>query len=241
MRAEPGLSKRASLERLKAAGLELATVFDVGVAKGTPELYGVFDGVRYVLVEPLEESRPFMDAIVAQHPGSIAIHAAAGRQIGEASFVVSPNLSGSSFILNPKHGQKRTVPVVTLDEVAAVHGLAGPYLLKLDVQGFELEVLAGAEQVLGQTAAVIAEVSLWGDRKGVGMTQFLPLVSWLHERGLVLYDIAAIIRRDFDDAITEMDLVFVPAASPLRANANYKGPEQFAASMARRRSSFGLD
>jgi len=241
LRAEPGLSKRASLERLKTAGLELATVFDVGVAKGTPELYGIFEGVRYVLVEPLEESRRFMEAIVADHPGSLAIHAAAGREAGEASFVVSPNLSGSSFILNPKHGRRRTVPMVTLDGVAAEHDLSGPYLVKLDVQGYELAALAGAEQVLGQTAALIAEVSLWGDRKGVGMTQFLPLVAWLQERGLVLYDIAAIIRRDLDDAITEMDLVFVPASSPLRANVSYKGPEQFAASTARRRGGFGLD
>ena len=240
MISEPGLSKAASLGRLKQAGLKPATVFDVGVAHGTPDLYGVFEDVRYALVEPLEESLPFMNKLVNAHPGSVAVQAAAGPAPGEATFVVSPNLSGSSFILNPKNGAQRTVPVVTLDQVAADHGLPGPYLLKLDVQGYELEALAGAERVLGETCALIAEVSLWGDVKGKGMAQLLPLLSWLGERGLVLYDIAAIVRREFDGAITEMDLVFVPASSPLRADTRYKLPAEFDALTAKRRDSFGV-
>ncbi len=222
MITEPGLTKALSLQRMKTAGLRPATVFDVGVARGTPELYGVFEGVRYALVEPLEEFRGVMDQVVAQHPGSVAVYAAAGPAPGEASFVVSPRLSGSSFLLKPKLGSHRSVPVVTLDQVAAEHGLAGPYLLKLDVQGYEMEVLAGAEAVLQDTCALIAEVSLWGDVKGKGMTELLPLLAWLKQRGLVLYDIATIVRRDTDGAITELDLVFVPAASPLRADTRYK-------------------
>jgi FkbM family methyltransferase len=216
-------------------------VFDVGVATGTPDLYGVFEDVRYALIEPLLESKPFMDRLVEAHPGSVAIHAAAGAAAGEATIVVPSNLSGSSFLLKPKSGVQRTVPVVTLDEVARAHALPGPYLLKLDVQGYELEVLAGAEQVLAQTGALIAEVSLWSDRKGLGMAQLLPMLTWLGERGLVLYDIAAIVRRDFDDAITEMDLVFVPAASPLRADSRYKRTGELESSIAKRRRSFGLE
>ncbi len=222
MITEPGLTKAVSLQRMKAAGLKPATVFDVGVARGTPEIYGVFDDVRYVLVEPLEEFRWVMEQVAAQYPGSLAIPAAAGPQPGEAAFTVSPRLSGSSFLLKPKLGSSRTVPVVTLDQVAAEHGLTGPHLLKLDVQGYELEVLGGAETVLQDTCALIAEVSLWGDVNGKGMTELLPLQAWLKQRGLVLYDIAAIVRRDFDGAITELDLVFVPADSPLRADHRYK-------------------
>lgn len=240
MRAEPGLSKRASLERMKAAGLEPRTVIDVGFATGTPGLYGVFDDVRYVMVEPLKESLPFMNAIVEHYPGSVAINAAAGRTAGEASFVVTPNLSGSSFTLSPKRGEHRTVPMVTLDEVAAAHAVAGPCFLKLDVQGYELEALAGAEALLADTCGIIVEVSLWADRKQKGMAEFFPLVGWLHAHGFVLYDICQIVRRDLDDAITEMDMVFVPAASPLRAVTSYKPPSQSQASTEKRRRDFGL-
>jgi FkbM family methyltransferase len=41
----------------------------------------------------------------------------------------------------------RVVPQVTLDSVAAEHDLA-PDLVKIDVEGSELAVLAGAQQVL---------------------------------------------------------------------------------------------
>jgi FkbM family methyltransferase len=240
VRTEPGLSKRASLERMREAGLRPATVFDVGVADGTPELYDVFEGVRYVLIEPLEESEPRMRRIVERHPGSIAINAAAGPKPGEATFVVTRNLSGSSFLLKPSIGESRTVPVVTIDQVAEEHALPEPYLLKLDVQGYELEVLAGAEQALGKTAAVIAEVSLWADRKGKGMAEFAALIAWMRARDFVLFDIAQIARRDYDDAITEMDVVFLPASSPLRENSTYKPPgaAEIAASIRRRK--FGL-
>jgi FkbM family methyltransferase len=239
LRAEPGLSTRVSLERLRDAGLRPATVFDVGVAAGTPELYGIFPDVRYALVEPLEESRPFMEAFVRDNPGSVAVHAAAGRRAGEAALVVSSNLSGSSFIMKPKHGSPRTVPMVALDDVAEAHHLPAPYLLKLDTQGYELEALAGAERMLADTCALVAEVSMWGDRKGIDMTEFAPLVAWLRERGFVLYDIAAIIRRDFDGAVTEMDLVFLPAASALRANHRYKATSEDEAMIQVRLRDFG--
>ncbi len=240
MRAEPGLSKRVSLERLRRLGLRPATIFDVGVATGTPELYGVFPDAKYALIEPLTESWPFMQKVLDSHPGSVAVQAAAGRASGEGRLVVSPNLSGSSFILSPKSGEARAVPIVTIDEVVLAHALPGPYLLKLDVQGYELEALAGAEATLGQTCAIIAEVSLWGDKKRAGMAELLPLMSWLRERGFVLYDIAQIVRRELDDAITEMDLVFCPSDSPLRRNTSYKSGQQAEAVTEKRRRAFGL-
>jgi len=240
LRREPGLSQRISLERLKAAGLKPGTVFDVGVATGTPDLYGVFDDVAYVLIEPLQESAPFMQRMVEAHPGSVAVNAAAGRSLGEASFNVTPNLSGSSFTVNAEGVERRTVPMVTLDHVAAIHAPPAPYLLKLDVQGYELEALAGAERMLEQTCALVAEVSLWADRKKRGMAEFAALVAWLSQRGFVLYDIAQVVRRDFDDAITEMDLVFLPGDSPLRAVSAYKLPGQARPVTEKRRRDFGL-
>ena len=241
MRTEPGLAQRISLERLKAAGLEPRTVFDVGVATGTPELYGVFDDVVYVLVEPLQESEPFMRRFVQAHAGSVAVHAAAGRSAGEASFQVARNLSGSSFTLKPGSTEERRVPMVTLDQVMDMHAPPAPYLLKLDVQGYELEALAGAERLLAKTCAVVAEASLWSDRKGRGMAEFSALVAWLRERGFVLYDIAQIVRRDSDDAITEVDLVFLPSDSPLRAVSAYKQAAAAIGAIEKRRRNFGLD
>jgi hypothetical protein len=129
---------------------------------------------------------------------------------------------------------------VTIDGLVAEHRLEGPFLLKLDVQGYELEVLAGAEATLANTEAVIAEASLWADRKRPEMTRLIDLMNWFDRRGFVLYDVAQIVRRKLDDAITEMDLVFCPASSPLRSEGRYKTDAQRAELIAERRKRFGL-
>jgi FkbM family methyltransferase len=238
--AQPKLSKRLALERVRELGMSPKTVVDVGVATGTKGLYGVFPDVRYVMVEPLKESIPFMEELAQLYPGAIKVHAAAGRQAGEAEFVVDPGLSGSSFLLKRKFGEPRKVPVVTLDSLIAEHALEAPFLLKLDVQGFELEVLAGAEEMIKSTALVITEASLWADKKRKGMASFVELVNWFDQRGMVLYDIAQIVRRELDGAIAELDLVFCPADSPLREFMRYKTEEQRVQVIGERRKKFGL-
>ncbi len=229
-----------SLTRIRDLGYAPKTVFDVGVATGTDGLYDVFPDVRYALIDPLDEAAPFMRALVDGHPGSVAIHAAAGREPGEAQFVVNAALSGSSFLLHPDAGERRTVQVVTIDGVAKQYGLEPPYVLKLDVQGYELEALSGAEETLKDTIAVIAETSMWADRKGQGMPTTTRLMTWMSKHGFVLYDIANLVRRASDGAMTEMDLVFCPALSPLRAIKRYKSPEQIEKLIRKRRESFGL-
>ncbi len=234
------LSKRLVLERIRKLGVAPKTVFDVGIATGTKGLYGIFPGVRYVMVEPLIESEPFMKDLEAAYPGSISVHAAAGREEGEATFIVDQSLSGSSFLLKPKFGEPRQVKVVTVDGLVREHQLEGPFLLKLDVQGFELEALAGAEETIKNTVAVIAEASLWGDVKRKGMARLIDLMNWFNDHGFVLYDVAQIVRRELDDAIAEMDLVFVPADSPLRQTIRYKTLERQDEIAESRRKKFGL-
>ena len=234
------LTKGSSLLRVRNLGVRPKTVFDVGVATGTNGYYGAFDDVRYVLIEPLEESAPFMRQIVETYPGSIAIQAAAGSEPGEADFMISPKLSGSSFLLKRGSSIVRKVPVVTLDGVVHEHALEGPFVIKLDVQGFELEVLKGAVRTLQQTDILIAEASLWADRKGRGMVKLVDLMAWLDGQGFVLYDIASLARRSLDAAMTELDLVFCPANSPLRAVRSYSTAEEVEALEQASRRNFGL-
>ena len=55
-------------------------------------------------------------------------------------------------------GVPRQVPIITVDQACSDRNLKGPYLIKVDVQGAELQVLAGASRTLQQTEAVILEV-----------------------------------------------------------------------------------
>jgi len=52
------------------------------------------------------------------------------------------------------------VPVVALDEYVDEHNMPLPDLIKLDVQGFELEALVGAKRCVASARFIIVEVSL---------------------------------------------------------------------------------
>jgi len=71
------------------------------------------------------------------------------------------------------------VGMAMLDEFFSM--IESPALLKIDVQGFELEVLKGGVEVLSQCAAVVAEVS-W-ESLYEGAPDFDDLDSFLGSRG----------------------------------------------------------
>jgi hypothetical protein len=131
------------------------------------------------------------------------------------------------------------VRVVALDPLAEELELEPTFLLKLDVQGAELDVLAGATSVVAGSMAVHVEVSFFPFFEG-GAT-FEDVVGALAERGLVVYDVLGLARRPLDGALAQADLLFVPESSPARREHAYASPgqrarqnEEFAAAIRRR-------
>ena len=209
---------------MKEIGFRPQTIFDVGVATGTTGLYKVFRDVRYVLVDPLTESEPFMKEICARVHGASYVLAAAGAKPGVQDFAVHPGLSGSGALLKGDY-PRRTVPAVTLDQLVDEQGLPGPFLVKIDVQGAELDVLEGLQRHADKAEVVLLETSLWADRKKHGAT-FAQIVAYMDRRDMVLYDVATIGYRPRDGAIAEMDLVFCQRKSELRRFKSYRAPDE---------------
>ncbi|QAR32093.1 FkbM family methyltransferase [Geovibrio thiophilus] len=215
------------LTHIKNKGVNPQTVIDVGVAYGTNGLYGVFDSVRYLMVEPLEEYKGVLDKIVSEYPAVYTLSAAGSRE-GSVTMNVHPDMSGSSVLKESEgahvDGVERTVPVVTLDGETEKYGLKGPFVIKIDVQGFELEVLKGAEKILKETEIVIMEVSLFQFYKE--SPTFFDVVAFMNERNFSVYDIFGATYRPLDDALGQVDLVFVANGSVLRETHHYASFEQ---------------
>jgi hypothetical protein len=111
------------------------------------------------------------------------------------------------------------VPVARVDALVAQRGLPGPYVLKVDVEGFELDVLAGAEAILPQTELVLLEVSLF--RLNGANPQLGDVVCAMRDRGYVVYDIYNGHLRPLDGALAQVDLAFVRDDGRFRRSHDY--------------------
>ena len=183
-----------SLELLELLrGLNLQVIFDVGANVGTWTLLAkaLYPAAQIHAFEPLsmhtEKFRQLTKGLDGVHLHEIGL----GSQPARTVMKVTDFSDASSLLPLTETGKKRwhleqveevPIQVERLDDWVARHQLSAPDLIKLDVQGFELEVLRGAEKSLAQTKAVLLEASFQNFYQG--QCRFDELVSWLAAAGL---------------------------------------------------------
>jgi FkbM family methyltransferase len=153
--------ERYSTPYLTAFGFEIATLVDVGVWEGTPALYDAFPSAHLVMVDPAP-TLPEQAAAWPRSAGVTIINAGAGASETQAELGLARDCSSLMRRLDGI-GQPTgtaTVRIAPLDRLLAEHGASGPYGLKIDTEGYELEVLRGAKAMLAQTVFVLLEISL---------------------------------------------------------------------------------
>jgi hypothetical protein len=108
---------------------------------------------------------------------------------------------------------QRTLVTTTLDDSAKRLGWDAVGFLKLDVQGYELEVLRGGAGVLSTAEALLLEVAVLPVNEGA--PTFAEVIRFLEDRGFIVYDICTLFRRPLDAALVQLDVIFLRATSPL--------------------------
>jgi hypothetical protein len=96
--------------------------------------------------------------------------------------------------------------------------------VKIDTQGTELEVVAGLGARLRDVDVFIVETSMFRFREGAA--EIADVVIRFHDLGFVVYDILEGHMRALDGALAQVDLVFIPADSPLRSDPRFFSEEQ---------------
>ncbi len=162
----------ASIAGLFNKGLRFPTVIDIGAADGN-FFVDHFDAGFFPNAVPLNiDANPiYEDSLrnIKDVLGGEYLIAAISDAPGEIEFTNSVHPYWSSIRppsdpywtrINNLHSEVRKVQAFTLDGVIEAKKLNGPFLLKMDVQGAEENVLKGARETLRQTDAVIVEADI---------------------------------------------------------------------------------
>lgn len=193
---------------------DFATVVDVGASRGQFALFAAqrFPSARIVCFEPLPGPQKVLRAVLGDRVELVP--AAAGAKPGVAVVNVSAQDDSSSLLRIGRRqvaefpGTQRVasaeVEVRPLAELLNVE-LPAPRLLKIDVQGLELDVLRGAGDALGIIDEVFVECSFIELYDGQALAD--EVIAFLLERGLRLVHVAGLVY-GAEGAALQADLLF---------------------------------
>lgn len=187
------VSDKFSSYYLKRYKFEPKTVFDIGVCRGTPELYSAFPNCKIVLIDPLEESRDYYKSF-SQDFCMEFLRCAVGSSLGTIEIKTPKNKLALTSVLertnltNQKDENVVTkVKIETLDNIIKQNEYQSPYGIKIDTEGYELEVLKGMTESMADIEFIIAEVSV--KKRFINSYDFSEVVSLLSKYNFELIDI----------------------------------------------------
>ena len=173
---------------------ELKTVFDVGANEGQTLNWVKHHQPAATLhsFEPVEKSFLKLKAMALKRPGCTVVHTALGAEKGSMDIKLfeehsvlnslKPGLMNHEF-----NAKTETIQIIRLDSYCMANNINRIDLLKIDTEGFELEVLQGAGKMLddGSISFIYAEVGF--QSQNTRNTRFKELIHFLEPRGFLFY------------------------------------------------------
>jgi FkbM family methyltransferase len=207
-----------SLRNARDNGFSPAKVIDVGAYKGewAHMTHRIFPTAKILMVEPQRNKQGKLASLTALTSEIEYKTALLGAEDGkEVSFYLNETVSSvlTEVASEPPQEEERTT--VTLDTLTEETAFAKPDFLKLDVQGYELNVLRGARKLLDThpPEMIQMEVSLIEVNQGAPL--FAEVINVMDGLNYRLYDLTSFMRRPLDDALWQVDGLFVHADSDL--------------------------
>lgn len=206
-RTDESSTMQAALRRA-AAHHSISTVIDVGASDGrwSDVAQHFFPDAAYLLIEAQAQAHEAaLRARADAQPRMEYILAAAGDRVGTIHFDGSDPFGGVASEQAFSVGDV-VVRMTTIDTEVGQRNLRGPYLLKLDVHGFEQEILRGASDTLAHTSLLVIEAYNFELRPG--SLRFHELCAHLDDLGFRPVDLVDVMRRQRDAVLWQFDLVF---------------------------------
>jgi FkbM family methyltransferase len=199
----------SSFKHMKKLGFEPRFILDIGAYEGewSKKMSSIFPAAEIMMVEGQTEKAQILNEICKTTTKFTFETALLGATDDEVKFNKYETASSILKENNITNAVVETRTLKTLDSIVDQKTIEGPVLLKIDTQGYELEILKGAAHFLKKVDVVLLEVSM------LNIYIDSPLVDevivFMKEKGFYLYDICSIIRRPLDGALYQSDFIFV--------------------------------
>jgi FkbM family methyltransferase len=153
---------------------------DVGSNVGSYAIWAAELGAEVVAMEPADDTFSLLQENVALNGYPITtIRAAAGASSGTARFT-----SGLDCVNRIALDGVAEITVLTIDSIISNRVVAG---MKVDVEGFEIEVLRGCEQALSEQRVRLIQLEWNSTSMEAGGTDRRPVADLLAKHGYSLY------------------------------------------------------
>lgn len=165
--------------------LTVATVFDVGahVGESTAFFLAAFPNARIWSFEPVFDTYQELLRNVGRSPRVTTAQIGFAHEAGEAS-VRSGETSNLSAIASDGD---QTVRLTTVDRYCADHSIERIDFLKIDTEGYDLNVLHGAENMLSKGAVALVEVEAGANPDNTTHVPLEHFRQFLEGRGYRLF------------------------------------------------------
>jgi FkbM family methyltransferase len=208
-----GPDVRWSLRQLAGHGFSPRAIVDVGAFHGdwAKICLEIFPDAEVTCVEPQEEANSILRELAAAQPNVRVIQTLLGKEVKDGVPFAEGGPGASLLGSGPKLSRK---PMTTLDHLIQVGISNPPQLLKLDVQGYEIEVLDGYTKYFHSCEVIQCELNLLPLMPGAPLLD--EVVWYLRQRDFIMFDVEEIIYAPSDGAVWQIDALFCRKDSTLR-------------------------
>jgi FkbM family methyltransferase len=195
------------LTKLKTTGLSINTIYDIGACNGvwSQEIKGnVFPNSEFIMFEANAAHTNQLRNTGLKYFQSILSNP--GREYVE--FYTRNGTGDSYYKENSTHYDHITstqLPCTTLDKIIAEHNLPKPDFIKLDTQGSELDILAGAESVIDTTKLIYTECPI--TQYNIGSPNINDYLEYFKSKDFLPIDILEIHKAE--ELLIQVDIMFM--------------------------------
>jgi len=210
-------SQENSLKRIKSLGYQPKQCLDIGAYEGfwTQEFKAIFPSCAMLMIEGQSEKEASLiktKELYKDVDYQIALLGATEKAVLFNKYETASSVLDEYNTTNAVIEERKLALLDTITDQFKFK----PDFIKIDTQGYELEILKGGERTLAAAEFVLLEVSFLDIYKNCPLAN--DVLSYMSSKGFVVYDICTLMKRPLDKALYQADFLFVKESSGFRSD-----------------------